>query len=110
MLDAMRAFKAPAADIERAAEAMEQRKAQYRAQDFGVYRDNWRTVKAWLALETQWQHAGMAGLRVGLNYAGMHAWLQIHERPRLHRQIASDLALMERAALQALGEIRQEKE
>ena len=110
VLEAMRAFGAPADDIERAAQLIEDggKAAEHAA--FEVHHDNLRSVRAWLGISTQWQFAGMAGVRVGLNYAGVLAWLQIHVRPRLQRAVMGDIELMERAALQALNEIREAEE
>lgn len=113
MLEAMRAMGAPAQDIERVAEAIEQQRAAQQAQpeDFGVYRDNWEVVAAWRALETQWSYAGMTGVRVGLNYACVTAWLDLFVQLRKRRSVMAGLMVMERAALVALNEIReQEKE
>ena len=110
VLEAMRAFGAPAEDIERAARLIEDGSKGLEPVAFEVHHDNLRSVRAWQGVSTQWQFAGMAGVRVGLNYAGVLAWLQIHVRPRLQRAVMGDIELMERAALQALNEIREAEE
>lgn len=109
----MRALGAPAQDIERVAHAIEQQRAaaKQEPQAFGVYRDNWLIVQAWEALRTQWNFAGMAGVRTGLNYAGVIAWLDMFVHRRKRREVMEGLRLMEDAALRALAEIRdKEKE
>ena len=40
-------------------------------QDFPVWADNWSTLRLFLAVQTQWRHAGMAGVRTGLDYAAI---------------------------------------
>lgn len=108
VLEAMRAFGAPAQDIERAAQLLEDSKEPER-QVFEVHHDNLRSIRAWLGVSTQWQFASMAGVRVGLNYAGVWAWLQAH-MPRKARSVMADVELMESAALQAFHEIREAEE
>lgn len=121
MLDAMRAMGAPARDIERVAQAIaEQRAAVERPpEEFGVYRENWATVQAWGAVETQWNwlpppvsFLGGAGMpvRTGLNYAGVTAWLELFMPVRKRRGVMQGLMLMERAGLAALNEIREQEE
>lgn len=109
VLEAMRAFGAPAEDIERAAQLLEDSKAPER-QVFEVHHDNLRSIRAWHGISTQWQFAGMAGMHVGLNYAGVWAWIQAHVRPRLRRAVMADIEVMERAALNAFHEIREAEE
>lgn len=109
VLEAMRAFGAPAEDIERAAQLLEDSQAPER-QLFEVHHDNLRSIRAWLRVSTQWQFAGMEGVRVGLNYAGVWAWLRAHMRPRLQRAVMADIEVMEHAALQAFHEIREAEE
>lgn len=113
MLDAMRALGAPAQDIERVARAIEQQRAaaKQESQTFGVHRDNWLIVSAFEALRTQWNFAGMDGVRTGLNYAAVIPWLDLYVHRRQRREVMDGLMLMENAALQAMGEIRdKEKE
>lgn len=121
MLEAMRAMGAPAKDIERVAEAIEQQRAAVPTQpeEFGVYRDNWATVQAWIALETQWNWlsppvSAFAGVgmpvRTGLNYAGVAAWLELFVPARQRRSVMQGLMLMERAGMAALIEIRKQEE
>lgn len=121
MLEAMRAMGAPAQDIERVAEAIEQQRAaiQVQPEEFGVYRENWATVQAWIALETQWiwlwpPVSAFAGagtpVRTGLNYAGVAAWLELFVPFRQRRSVMQGLMLMERAGMAALIEIRKQEE
>lgn len=110
----MRAFGAPAAEIERVASSLQeqraQRDAQPREQGFGVYQENMPVVEAWCGVETQWLCAGMGGVMTGLNYAGVHAWLQIFIKPRERASIMRGLQVMERAALDAMHERRQQEQ
>lgn len=77
---------------------------------FGLWRDNDRPFQLFTNLRTQWVYAGMEGRRMGLNYAGVQAHLDIHIPRRRHRCLMADLQLMELAVLQADAELRQEKE
>lgn len=111
MLDAMRAFGAPAQDIERVAQAIEQQRAaaKQEPEQFGVHADNWLVVQAWGAVQTQWMYAGMEGVRTGLNYAGVIAWVDMFIHRRKRSEVMVGLMLMEKTGLQALREI-QDKE
>jgi len=67
---------------------------------------NFRVWKLWLAVQTQWR-SGMAG-RTGLDYAGVRVAVDRH-MPRRERGEAFDaLCSMERAALRAWGEQREQ--
>lgn len=106
ILAAMRAFGAPAQEIERAAQLIEDKVSAAEQADFEVHHDNIRSVRAWQRISTQWLFAGMDGVRVGLNYAGVVPWVQLQIPRRWQRSVMADIELMERAALQALHEIR----
>ena len=41
------------------------------AQDYPVLPENWEAVTLFLKCCTQWRHAGMAGVRTGLDYSGV---------------------------------------
>ncbi|MDH0049629.1 DUF1799 domain-containing protein [Comamonas terrigena] len=86
-----------------------QREAEPRQEGFGVYEENMPVVEAWIGVETQWLYAGMAGVQTGLNYAGVQAWLQIFIKPGERPAIMRGLQLMERAALDAMNERRQQE-
>lgn len=62
----------------------------------------------WLALQTQWRHAGMGGHPTGLDYAGVTAWLHAHGygfgRARNLRETLGHIGAMECAALSAWAE------
>lgn len=109
----MRAFGAPPAEIERVAQALQsqraERESEPRQEGFGVYEENMPVVEAWCGVETQWLYAGMAGVQTGLNYAGVQAWLQIFIKPGERQAIMRGLQLMERAALDAMHERRQQE-
>jgi|GEM_PF-881285 len=110
MLDAMRAMGAPAGDIERVAQAIAEQRAavEQLPEEFGVYRDNWPVVTAWRALETQWHYAGMDGTRMGLHYGCASAWLDMFVPQRQRRKVMVGLMVMERGALAAMNEIREQ--
>jgi len=76
---------------------------------FEVWPENWPAVNLWLACSTQWQYAGMNGVRVGLSYPGVDTVLNrgayLHEGElRPFSDNANDtflrLQTMERAALE----------
>jgi hypothetical protein len=76
----------------------EQRPAVY-----AVWPENWEAVELFLAMQSQWRHAGMSGVRVGLEYSALPAvfdLLQITDR----RDAFARLQVMEYAALEALAE------
>lgn len=81
-----------------------------RATAFPVHADNERTVAAFLALRTQWQYAGLAGQRTGLNYASVLSWLRERIRiPRQRRQVLAGIETMEKAVLAYDAEQRQKE-
>lgn len=98
----MQAWHAPPEDIERMRTRIE---AAATAPDeeaaFGVYAENLPIVHAFQAVRTQWQYAGMAGQRMGLNYHGVEAWIDRHIPRRRRRALSSYLQVMEHAVLQA---------
>ena len=65
---------------------------------FPVHPDNWPAVETFLALSTQWRHAGAPGIPTGLDYAAIEPTLRLigHEpTPGLF----AGLRLMEAEAL-----------
>lgn len=71
--------------------------------------DLWPSVRLFLALSTQWQHAGMAGNRVGLRYEAIRptaAMAGIKIKPGMFE----DLQVMEGAALQEFARLAAEKQ
>lgn len=113
MLEAMRAMGAPAEDIERVAAAIDAQRAllEKPPESFGVWAENWRVVTAWLDVQTQWRLVALGGgtqlIHVGLDYAGVSAWIELFVPFRRRREVMAGLQLMERAALAALHEIRE---
>jgi len=71
---------------------------------FDVMRENWRSVSAFLSLQTQWRLlAGPAGLIwTGLDYRAAAAAFKGRSR-RAWAQLLSDLKIMEDAALPVLN-------
>ena len=77
---------------------------------FGVYAENLPVVAAFEALRTQWQYAGLAGQRTGLNYASVLSWLRERIRiPRQRRQVLAGIETMEKAVLAYDAEQRQKE-
>lgn len=108
IVEAMQAYGAPPDAIAAAQALAEARPPAQEA--FVVYADNQAAFDAFVTLRTQWQYAGMAGQRVGLDYAGVSAWLAVFVRPRRRRALMTDLLLMESAVLQADHEKREKEE
>lgn len=106
----MQAFGAPQADIDRVAEQIARAAKPQAGDRFPVHADNERTVAAFLALRTQWQYAGLAGQRTGLNYASVLSWLRERIRiPRQRRQVLAGIETMEKAVLAYDAEQRQKE-
>lgn len=98
----MRAFGAPAEDIEAVEAALQQQRDAAAAQEqqaFVVYHDNWLTVQTFLRCQTQWLRAGMAGQRSGLNYPGIEVVLQRTVKRKHQRDVFEGLQTMELAVL-----------
>ncbi len=70
---------------------------------FEVWPENWPALELFLALQTQWRHAGMAGLPTGLDYAAIEPALRLMGMAP-SPQLFADLRVMEDAALVALHE------
>lgn len=96
----MRAFDAPAEDIE-AVEAALQATVPSQPEDatFPVYHDNWLIAQVFERCSTQWQRAGMAGVRAGLCYAGVEVVLKHFVPKKKRAEVLDGLQLMERAVL-----------
>lgn len=109
IVEAMRAQGAPPEDIARVQAIAQQAEPEHKA--FGIWRDNARTFECFHNLRTQWTFAGsMVPQRMGLNYAGVQAYLALNQPRRFHRSLMQDLQLMEIAVLQADAELRQQRE
>lgn len=93
------AFGVPQQDIE----AWEQREAK--AGTFEVWSENWPAVETFLALSTQWRHAGSMGIPTGLDYAAIPAAARFLGHPR-DRDLFHKLRLMEAEALRVLAQRR----
>lgn len=110
----MRAFGAPADQIERMQQTLQERKPP-KSEDpstdgFGVWADNWDAAQAWCGIETQWRTAGMDGVPTGLDYTAVFAWLDRFVERGDHKQIMDSIQVMERAALTAMAELREKKQ
>lgn len=109
----MRAFGAPAAEIERMEQTLQARKAAQAADEqagcFGIWADNVPAIDAWCGVETQWRTAGMTGLMTGLDYSGVSAWLELFVKRGDRKNIMQSIQVMERAALAAMAERREQE-
>lgn len=120
MLEAMQAMGAPAQDIERVAAAIDAQRAilEKPPETFGVWAENWDVVMTWLDVQTQWRllsvpmgiEAPARLVHIGLDYAGVAAWLELFVPRRKRRDTMTCLRVMEQAALAAFQEIRQQQE
>ncbi len=105
----MRAWGAPPEAIAKAQALAEV--APPEAKPYYLWHDNARAFELFLAVRSQWVYvSGMAVQRVGLNYAGVHAHLQINVPRRFHRALMQDLQAMEVAVLGADAELRKQRE
>ncbi|SFB96741.1 Phage related hypothetical protein [Polaromonas sp. OV174] len=110
VIEGMQAWGAPPEELAKAREQMAKAEPVADAETFGVYAENIPVVNAFFSLRTQWQYAGMAGQRMGFNYAGVISWLALNFRPRRRRALMADLQLMESAVLAADHEQRKKEE
>lgn len=80
---------------------------QVRADDeCEVYEENWPTLMCFLRLHTQWRYLPLPhgpALRMGLDYAAVHALLRI-ERVRNRARVFAGLQTMESAVLGGLDD------
>ena len=93
------AFGVPEEDIE----AWQERETE--ARNFEVWPENWPAVECFLALSTQWRHAGATGIPTGLDYAAIPAVARLlgHRRGR---DLFEKLRIMEAEALDVLARRR----
>lgn len=64
---------------------------------------------AFLACATQWNHAGMTGLRTGLHYPGVEAVLRLTVPTDRQKEVFQGIQIMERAALTVFSKQTQEQ-
>lgn len=109
----MRAFGAPAAEIERMEQALQARKSEKAAESspdlFGVWADNLPVIEAWSRVETQWRTAGITGVKTGLDYSAVIDWLQLFVKRGDRKNIMQGIQVMERAALAAMAELHEQE-
>lgn len=86
---------------------VEQWRDQHRetSRAFEVLPENQAAVELFVAVQTQWRVAGMGGLPVGLDYAGVEAAGRLLGTA-MTPVLFDDLRLMEGAALRAMTEGR----
>jgi hypothetical protein len=74
------------------------------AADFEVFEDNWLTVMTFLRCGTQWRHAGMEGIRTGLDYPSVETVLRMTVTARERRAVFEGIQIMEHAALDVFAQ------
>jgi len=87
--------------------------AEYRAQqqraaeeaDFDVLEELWPPIEFYLRCRTQWVHAGMDGVKVGLNYGGVRLVMETYG---YDARAFEGLQIIEEAALNAMHKARME--
>ncbi len=93
-------FGAPTDVIERVA-------ARETQETVEIHADNLETVALFSALATQWRHAGMTGIRVGLDYRAIPPTAQAMGI-ELTRELFEGLRVMESEALKVMREAERE--
>lgn len=73
-----------------------------------MWADHWDIVMAFLACSTQWNHAGMTGVRTGLNYPGVDVVLRLTVPDERRAEVFQGIQTMERAALSVFAQQAQE--
>lgn len=73
-----------------------------------LWPDNLPAWQAWQGVQTQWR-TGMGGA-TGLDYAGVHAWLQLHAPRQQRRELFEGIQAAERATLEVWSEQREREE
>lgn len=101
------AFGVAGDDLDRVREQKRDEVESRHVQPFPVHRDNWRSLRLFLAVQTQWVAvAGMAGaFYLGIDYQCVRATLGMLNVPRArHPRLLHDLHVMELAALPVMNE------
>lgn len=73
-------------------------------EDFAVDPANWEIVQMFIRCATQWQYAGMTGVRTGLHYPGVEVLLRLLAPTADPAALFAGIQVMEQAALQAWHE------
>jgi len=81
------------------------REAEARARPVAVWPENWPALRLFLAVQTQWRIAGMAGVPIGLDYAALPVAARAL-RLRLDAGLLRRLQVIEAEALSAMAERR----
>lgn len=62
-----------------------------------------QSANVFIAMSTQWVHAGMSGVATGLNYAVLpEIWRRLKVPPASRDDVFDDLRVMEHAALEQM--------
>jgi hypothetical protein len=93
----MKFFKASQAEIEKARQLMTQD-----VNECEVWDDNWRAVKFYLSIRTQWNIAPNGGY-IGLNYIAVESTMNIMRVRTKRKCLLKDLQTIEHAMLSILN-------
>jgi hypothetical protein len=67
----------------------------------------------WFEVQTQWRSAGMEGIRTGLDYQAVEAFLRVrgygHGKRKSIRRVLDDIRAMEVSAMTAWDKLREQK-
>jgi hypothetical protein len=70
-----------------------------------VWPDNLQAVNMFIAMGTQWRHAGIDGFRTGLDYNVLYRRMdRLGLSPELYDQMENDIRILEDAALAKMRE------
>ena len=113
ILEGMRALGAPPEVIARVSDGIEARRAKLEAiygnGDCEIWPENLLAFQAFIALQHQWNYVAMDGIRVGLRFESIRAWLEINitgrQQNTRRRELFADLLVMERAVINADREL-----
>ena len=71
---------------------------------FGVWRENWSVLELFCSCQTQWRHAGMGGVRTGLDYAAVESVVRMTGRIDAAAELFAGVRVMEHAAMEVFAE------
>jgi hypothetical protein len=102
--DLVAELKAWGVDAKTIAEYREQQQRAAEEADFEIIEELWPPIELYLRSISQWMHAGMDGIKVGLNYAGVRVVMETYG---YGARDFEGLQIIEQAALNAMYLARQ---
>jgi len=103
--DLIAELKAWGVDPKTIAEYREQQQRAVEEADFELIEELWPPVEFYLRCGTQWVHAGMEGIKVGLDYGGVRLVMETYG---YDARAFEGLQIIERAALSVMDKARME--